>query len=86
MGFTPDEPEEAEMGTLTTHTTLNGKPLIQRIWFTSVDGGIAEITGDPNAINALKALFERNGITYDEQSASWDAGYEDSDGRAADAD
>ena len=50
-------------------------PLLTEMWFTDVDGHQARIVGDPPAIEALIKIFERVGVTYDEQSDSWDEGY-----------
>ena len=49
--------------------------LLQEIWFTDVHGNQARIVGDPPAINSLIEIFKRVGVTYDEQSGSWDEGY-----------
>ena len=50
-------------------------PLQMELWFIDVHGNQARIVGDPPAIEALKKIFERVGVTYDEQSDSWDEGY-----------
>jgi hypothetical protein len=49
--------------------------LESKIYFTDIDGHVAMIVGDPPAVEALKKIFERVGVTYDEQSDSWDEGY-----------
>jgi hypothetical protein len=53
----------------------DGSPLLTEIWFTDIDGHQARIVGEPPAIESLKKIFERVGVTYDEQSDSWDEGY-----------
>ena len=54
---------------------LDGTPLQVKINFTDLNGNFAEIVGDSPAIRAIEEIFKRCGVTYDEQSDSWDEGY-----------
>lgn len=45
------------------------------VFFTSIGGYEAQITGDEPALRAIEEIFERAGIKFNEQVETWDEGY-----------
>lgn len=46
-----------------------------KIYFTSIGGYEAEISGDEPAIRAIEEAFERSGIRFNSKLETWDEGY-----------
>jgi len=49
--------------------------LSAKIFFTSLDGYEAQITGDEPALRAIEEALERAGIRFNEQVGTWDEGF-----------
>jgi hypothetical protein len=51
------------------------QPIEYTIFFTSVGGYSAKITGDELALSAIEEAFERAGIKFNDELETWDEGY-----------
>jgi len=53
------------------YMTPDGTPLLESFWFRDAEGNMAEISGDPPAVQALQLLLEKIGLAFDDQSCSY---------------